>query len=81
MTYWLLKLHRWLALLFALPLAVLIVTGLILSVEPSLTVAATQPGTLTVARIEAALATGFLVATTGASTATKAVAELKPRYR
>lgn len=34
MTYWLLKLHRWLALLFALPLAVLIVTGLILSVEP-----------------------------------------------
>lgn len=56
MTYWLLKLHRWLALLFALPLAIVIVTGLILSFEPAVTVATTQPGHLSVAKIEAALA-------------------------
>ncbi|MGE3918056.1 MAG: PepSY domain-containing protein, partial [Hyphomicrobiaceae bacterium] len=31
---WLLKLHRWLALVFAAPLAVVVGTGLILSFEP-----------------------------------------------
>lgn len=56
MIYWLLKLHRWLALLFALPLAAVIVTGLILSFEPAVTVGSTQPGSLSVAKIEAALA-------------------------
>lgn len=31
---WLLRLHRWITLLFSIPLAILIVTGLILSFEP-----------------------------------------------
>lgn len=56
MTFWLLKFHRWLALLFALPLAVLIVTGLILSFEPSATIASTKPGSLTAAQIEGFIA-------------------------
>lgn len=56
MTYWLLKLHRWLALLFALPLAIVIVTGLILSFEPSVTVGSLTPGSLNAAKIEALLA-------------------------
>jgi uncharacterized iron-regulated membrane protein len=34
--YWLLKLHRWITLIFALPLATIIVTGLMLSFEPML---------------------------------------------
>jgi hypothetical protein len=57
MTYWLLKLHRWLALLFALPLAAVIVTGLILSFEPSATVGSITPGSLTAAKIGSLLAT------------------------
>ncbi len=44
---WLLRLHRWITLVFALPLAVIILTGLVLSVEPSATLAARQPGALT----------------------------------
>jgi uncharacterized iron-regulated membrane protein len=39
------KLHRWITLVFALPLAVVIVTGLILSVEPMV---ATGPGPVAV---------------------------------
>jgi uncharacterized iron-regulated membrane protein len=31
---WFLKLHRWISLLFALPLVVVLGTGLILSFEP-----------------------------------------------
>ncbi len=34
MKAWLLKLHRWLALVFALPLIVVIATGLVLSFGP-----------------------------------------------
>jgi uncharacterized iron-regulated membrane protein len=53
---WLLRLHRWLALAFALPLLVVMATGLVLSVEPSLVVGAIKPGSLTPERIEALVA-------------------------
>ncbi|MDB5598009.1 MAG: PepSY protein [Xanthobacteraceae bacterium] len=53
MKAWLLKFHRWTALLFALPLVVLLATGLILSFEPWLVDRAIEPGTLSPARIEA----------------------------
>jgi uncharacterized iron-regulated membrane protein len=56
MKAWMLRLHRWLALVLALPLAVLIGTGLVLSVEPWLVERAIEPGTLTPAKIEALLA-------------------------
>jgi len=56
MTFWLLRLHRWLALLFALPLAAVIVTGLILSFEPSATIGAITPRSLDAARIETLIA-------------------------
>jgi uncharacterized iron-regulated membrane protein len=52
---WLLKLHRWVALVFALPLVVVIGTGLILSFEPWLVVRAIAPGALTTAKIHALL--------------------------
>lgn len=55
MKAWLLKLHRWIALIFALPLVVVLGTGLILSVEPWLVVRAIKPGTLTVEKIQALL--------------------------
>lgn len=56
MTVWLLKLHRWAALLFALPLAIVLVTGLILSFEPWLVTRAIEPGFLKAERVEAVLA-------------------------
>mgnify|MGYP001012916187 CR=1 FL=1 len=52
---WLLKLHRWVALVFALPLLFVLGTGLILSFEPWIVVGAIQPGSLTAARVEALL--------------------------
>ena len=52
MKAWLFRFHRWLALAFALPLAVVLVTGLILSFEPWLANRAIQPGSLTPAKIE-----------------------------
>jgi uncharacterized iron-regulated membrane protein len=52
MKAWLLKLHRWVALLFALPLVVVVGTGLILSVEPWLGVRAIEPNSLTATDIE-----------------------------
>lgn len=55
MRLWLLKLHRWIALAFALPLALVIATGFILSFEPWLVVRAIEPGALTPARVEALL--------------------------
>lgn len=55
MNAWLLKLHRWIALLFALPLVVVLGTGLVLSFEPWLVTRAIAPGTLTTARVEALL--------------------------
>ena len=56
MKMWLLKLHRWIAVALALPLAVVIATGLILSFEPWLVTRAIVPGSLTPERIEALLA-------------------------
>ena len=55
MKAWLFRLHRWVALAFALPLAFVLVTGLILSFEPWLVERAIQPGALTPAKIEALL--------------------------
>nr|WP_041756366.1 PepSY domain-containing protein [Bradyrhizobium sp. ORS 278] len=49
----LLKLHRWVSLTFALPLLVIIVTGLILSFEPIAQVAAVKPGSVDPARVVA----------------------------
>ncbi|WP_315776357.1 MULTISPECIES: PepSY-associated TM helix domain-containing protein [unclassified Bradyrhizobium] len=47
----LLKLHRWISLVFALPLLVIIVTGLILSFEPMAQVAAVKPQSVDPARV------------------------------
>ena len=52
---WLLKLHRWVALVFALPLLVVLGTGLVLSFEPWIVVRAIEPGSLTPARVDALL--------------------------
>ena len=49
----LLKAHRWTSLLFALPLFVIIVTGLILSFQPALQHAAIKPGSLSAERLMA----------------------------
>lgn len=53
---WLLRLHRWLTLVFALPLAVIVLSGLVLSVEPAAQVVAATPGSLTTDRVLALLA-------------------------
>jgi uncharacterized iron-regulated membrane protein len=53
---WLLRLHRWLALAFALPLAIVLVTGLVLSLEPIIVGGAIKPGSLSVAKVEALIA-------------------------
>ncbi len=55
MKVWFLKAHRWLALGFALPLIVVIATGLILSVEPWLVTRSVQPGAVHAEKIEALL--------------------------
>lgn len=52
---WLLRFHRWITLVFALPLAVIVLTGLVLSFEPIAQVGAIRPGTLDAPRIEAIL--------------------------
>ncbi|MGJ5070559.1 PepSY domain-containing protein [Bradyrhizobium oligotrophicum] len=49
----LLKLHRWISLVFALPLLVIIVTGMILSFEPMAQVAAVKPHSVDPARVVA----------------------------
>lgn len=54
MNSWILKLHRWVALAFALPLAAIIFSGLVLSFEPALKAAA-PPGSVTEARVLAVL--------------------------
>jgi uncharacterized iron-regulated membrane protein len=51
----LLRLHRWAALTFALPLAAVILSGLFLAFEPALK-ARTPDGTVTLERLEAVLA-------------------------
>jgi uncharacterized iron-regulated membrane protein len=53
---WLLKLHRWVALVFALPLVFVLATGLVLSFEPLLIDRAVAPGNLTASRLQALLA-------------------------
>lgn len=52
---WLLRLHRWVALVFGLPLLAVVASGLVLSVEPLVTSAAIKPGSVTSAVVEAAL--------------------------
>jgi uncharacterized iron-regulated membrane protein len=51
---WLLRIHRWTTLIFALPLAVLILTGLVLSFEPMVVTSAS--GRVTVDTLNAILA-------------------------
>jgi uncharacterized iron-regulated membrane protein len=53
---WLLRFHRWLTLVFALPLAVIVLTGLVLSFEPAAQIMAAKPGTLSADRIVELLA-------------------------
>ncbi len=60
-----LRLHRWLALAFALPLLAIIASGLFLALEPALK-ANTQAGTVTLERLEAAIAAGGPAASRGA---------------
>lgn len=55
MKAWLLRCHRWLALAFALPLLVVIGTGLILSFEPWLVTRAIEPGSLSAQKVQALL--------------------------
>jgi uncharacterized iron-regulated membrane protein len=56
MRTWCFRLHRWAALLFSLPLVVVLGTGLVLSFEPWLVVGAIKPDTLSPTRVEAMLA-------------------------
>ncbi len=55
MKAWFFRFHRWLALGFALPLLIVIATGLVLSVEPWLVDGSIAPGTLDAARVQAIL--------------------------
>jgi uncharacterized iron-regulated membrane protein len=53
---WLLRLHRWVALLFALPLAVVLATGFLLSFEPMLVIGGINPRSIDAEKIERLLA-------------------------
>lgn len=53
---YLLRLHRWTSLVFALPLLLVIITGLILSFEPIVQIAAVKPGSVDPAAVTAILA-------------------------
>ncbi|MBL8569931.1 MAG: PepSY domain-containing protein [Phreatobacter sp.] len=53
---WLLRLHRWVTLVFAVPLAVIVLSGLVLSFEPVAQIASSAPGSLTLAMVENVLA-------------------------
>lgn len=48
----LLRLHRWIFVIFAIPLAVIIFTGLILSFQPIVQTAGIQPGSITLEKVE-----------------------------
>ena len=52
----LLRLHRWIFVIFAIPLAVIIFTGLILSFQPIQQMAGIKPGSITLAQVEGYLA-------------------------
>ena len=47
----LLRLHRWITLVFALPLLAIILTGLILSFEPAVQVSSIKPQSVDAARV------------------------------
>ncbi len=53
---YLLRLHRWITLVFALPLLVVIFTGLILSFQPIVQTVAIKPGSLTLEKIDGLIA-------------------------
>src|SRR5437868_11590015 len=53
---WYLKFHRWTALLFSLPLVIVLRTGLVMPVEPWLVTRAIQPNSLNADRLQALLA-------------------------
>lgn len=50
------RLHRWTTLIFALPLAVILITGLILSFEPVASRSAIEPGAVTPGSVEQIIA-------------------------
>jgi uncharacterized iron-regulated membrane protein len=50
------RLHRWIFIAFAIPLAVIIFTGLILAFQPVLQIAGVTPGSITLAQVEGYLA-------------------------
>jgi uncharacterized iron-regulated membrane protein len=50
------RLHRWTTLVFALPLVVILITGLILSFEPVASRSAIEPGAVTLANVEQIIA-------------------------
>lgn len=52
----LLQLHRWITLVFSLPLAVLLITGLVLSFEPMVATNAIVPGSLSAQKLDGLLA-------------------------
>jgi hypothetical protein len=52
----LLRIHRWIFVSFSIPLAVIILTGLILSFQPILQTAGIKPGSISLAQIEGYLA-------------------------
>lgn len=55
MKIWLLRLHRWAALVFALPLVFVLGTAVILSFEPWLVTSSIKPGSVTAEKVEALL--------------------------
>ncbi|MCB1510095.1 MAG: PepSY domain-containing protein [Hyphomicrobiaceae bacterium] len=56
MKAWFLRLHRWVALIFALPLVFVLGTAAVLSFEPWLVTSAIKPGSLTADKVSALLA-------------------------
>lgn len=52
---WIIRLHRWLTLIFAVPLALVILTGLVLSFEPIVQVSTLKPGSITPQQVLALL--------------------------
>lgn len=50
--FWLLRIHRWIFVAFAIPLAVIIFTGLVLSFQPIAQVAGIKAGSITLAQVE-----------------------------
>ena len=52
---WLLRFHRWIAILFGLPLLGVLATGLVLFVEPLVSDAAVRPGSIPAGFVESLL--------------------------